>query len=48
MEFHKPEFKTSKFPPFINLHSHHKLESDEEFVIRNAYHFMDLEEVKTL
>ncbi len=27
--------------PFINLHSHRKPQSDEEIVIRNAYHFMD-------
>ena len=26
---------------FINLHAHRKPQSDEEFVIRNAYHFMD-------
>jgi TatD DNase family protein len=35
-------------PPFINLHAHRKPQSDEEFVIRNAYHFMDEEKVEAL
>lgn len=34
--------------PFINLHSHRKPQSDEEFVIRNAYHFMDEKKVDAL
>ncbi len=34
--------------PFINLHSHRKPKSDEEFVIRNAYHFMDEEKADAL
>jgi len=34
--------------PFINLHSHRKPKSDEEFVIRNAYHFIDEEKVEPL
>lgn len=34
--------------PFINLHSHRKPQSDDEFVIRNAYHFMDEKKVDAL
>jgi TatD DNase family protein len=34
--------------PFINLHSHRKPQSDEEIVIRNAYHFMDEEKADAL
>ncbi len=34
--------------PFINLHSHRKPQSDEEFVIRNAYHFMDEKKLEAL
>ena len=41
-------FNTHNLPPFINLHSHSRPQSDEEFVIRNAYHFMDKEELNTL
>jgi len=35
-------------PPFINLHSHRKPQSNEEFVIQNAYHFMDEEKADDL
>ena len=34
--------------PFINLHAHRKPQSDEEFVIRNAYHFMDADKADAL
>jgi TatD DNase family protein len=35
-------------PPFVNLHSHRKPQSDEEFVIRNAFHFIHAEKADAL